>query len=327
MLAGSPPSAMHHRHRLAALRHLAPVRRAHLVALPVHRERVRARAPARDTSRRCGCRASGSRRDHHRQRDVRAAVLGPACEDRESGRDRRRRPRSTTSWHGGRPPVIRGGNFAISASLRQHRQLAEQAFGHLEFEQLGDPLADLVERSTPSASAMRRIEPNRLIATGIRATRVPSSSDRRARTAAPARRPGSSCTRSAISVISSSTRDRLRDADQLAGRVDRVDELGRVSRFIDVASPDVERRRSRRSAALDSATSRKPAAAHPRGERRRAREIRAPTLAGRCRRPYVSMTSAADDRQHVMEVEHVERAHGAERGVRELEDHEARAAA
>ena len=191
MLAGSPPSAMTTGMRSPARGHLAPVRRADLVALPVHRERVAAEhldavhPDVADPARRIAG-------DHHRQGDVAPAVAGPGGEERDvvevdgvapqhdllARRAAARGPWAETcpprpAW--GASPACRRvppGTFISSSS------------------EIRPPIVS--RSSTPSARHIRRMEPKRLMATGCgaRGGRRPAG---RARTAAPGRRRGSSC--------------------------------------------------------------------------------------------------------------------------------------
>ena len=99
--------------------------------------------------------------DHHRQSDI--AARRPRATSARNGILSKSisSPRQTRSWHGALPDRVRGGNFASSASLREHREFGEQAVGHLQVEHVGDAVADVVEtldaeRESSSAGANQR---------------------------------------------------------------------------------------------------------------------------------------------------------------------------
>ena len=132
------------RHLLSPFRHLPPVGGAHLVPLPVHRDRVAyqdlhaihadvADAPLRIP------------RHHHRQRDVWTAVLRPARDDRQPRQvDLPARPHDFLARCGTRPAAWR--KFRHLEEPRQETQLGEEPVRHLKIHQLRDARADVIER-------------------------------------------------------------------------------------------------------------------------------------------------------------------------------------
>ena len=131
-------------------------------------------------------------RDHHRQRDVRAAVLRPARHEWAVDAGRYRSPRQTTLLAGRRAGLHSRRKLPDLEQPRQQRELREESLGDLEVhEACGDAVADIVEVLDAERHAIRRIEPNRLIAERERGARAVRE-DRRARTAAPCRRPAPS---------------------------------------------------------------------------------------------------------------------------------------
>ncbi len=109
-------------------------------------------------------------------------------------------PRRITSWHGARPPFTLGGNLPISASFGSMASLPNNPSGtlRLSMSAIRAPMAS--RSSTPSARHIRRMEPNRLIATGCGLRRPSSSSTCSNTSAGPP--PGLFMHRSAISAIS-----------------------------------------------------------------------------------------------------------------------------
>src|SRR5437870_12599375 len=119
------------------------MRRADLVPLPMHRQRARTQylyavhSDIPNASLRIF-------RDHHRQRDVRTAVLWPAGDYRQlrqvyvvalqndvlTGR--------LSTFHARR-------KLPDLEQTRQHCQLSDQTLRHLQVEHLGDALSDLVQ--------------------------------------------------------------------------------------------------------------------------------------------------------------------------------------
>jgi len=116
---------------------------AHLVALPVHRQRVSAEDldPVHPDIADAAGRVGGN---HHRQRDVAPAVPRPGGEERNPVEID-----CLTLEHdllAGRPTAAGPGRkFGDFGQPGQHGQFAEQAFRHLEVEQLLNPAADVVE--------------------------------------------------------------------------------------------------------------------------------------------------------------------------------------
>ena len=113
-------------------------------------------------------------------------------------------PFQTIAWLGAEPPFTRGGNFPISSSLGSMESFPINPSGTFicTSSVMRTPMSSRSE--TPSESAMRFIEPKRLMATGY-AEREPSRSSTCSNKSA-----GPPCglfiTRSAISQISSSAR-------------------------------------------------------------------------------------------------------------------------
>src|SRR5438128_8062301 len=109
-------------------------------------------------------------------------------------------PWSTVFWEGARPPTALGGNLATSASCGSMASLPSSVSGTLRFRSaaIRSPISS--RHSTPSASAMRRSEPNRLTATGWRERPPVTSVGCSNRSAGPP--PCDFMQRSAISVIS-----------------------------------------------------------------------------------------------------------------------------
>ena len=208
---------MHDRHPLAALGHLAPVRRADLVALPVHRERRSCPSACTRYMPTLRMPRFGSRVITIGKRDVRAAVLRPALDERQLVEiDLVAAPDDLLARRR-RRDFMRGGNFPTSSSRGSIDSLPSSPSGTLISSSSVMRVADLVELTRRRATcAMRRIEPNRLIADGKRRPRaVHAGSTCSNSSALPP--PGCFITRSAISHSSRLTRHRLRDAHELAG--------------------------------------------------------------------------------------------------------------
>src|ERR1700752_1645855 len=106
---------------------------------------------------------------------------------------------TTVSWHAARPPVF-GGNLAISASRGSIASLPSNPSGTASATSSRSRAGMSSRRSTPSASAMRRSEPNRFTATGYRDAAPPRSVGLGNSSAGPP--PADFMQRSAISVIS-----------------------------------------------------------------------------------------------------------------------------
>src|SRR6266496_170141 len=222
------------------------------------------------------------------------------------------RSRITVSWHGGRPPVVLGGNFATSASCGSIASLPSRLSGTLRFRSVAMRSPTSSRRSTPRASAMRRSEPNRFTATGWRATAPDARVGCVNRSAGPP--PGDFMQRSAISVISLST------------------EIGRATR---TRSPraSIASRKARRlsSAMMDGADAAReapvahvaePGALDPAGER-----IGIGELEHRLWQVGIGVSMfrhcAADGGDHAPKIEEVQRAQRREARGGELEHHEA----
>ena len=161
MLAGSPPRAITtgiFSPRAAISRQCAA---PDLVTLPVHRQRVAAEHldPVHPDVADAAGRVGG---DHHRQRDVPTAVPGPGREERDPVEVDRRRPGARPPGRRGRPPRIRGGNLAISASLGSIDSLPNSPSGTLRWSSsaIRPPISS--SRSTPRARQIRRIEPKQI---------------------------------------------------------------------------------------------------------------------------------------------------------------------
>ena len=76
-------------------------------------------------------------------------------------------PCTTTSWQAGVPRTIRGGNFATSAIVGNMAIFSRHPSGTFIFNS-SEMRAPIESRSsTPSAMLIRRIDPNRLIPTGM----------------------------------------------------------------------------------------------------------------------------------------------------------------
>ena len=123
------------------------MRRAHLVALPVHRQSVRSQYlhPVHADIANAPCRVG---RDHHRKGDVPSAVTRPGGEERNAAQidvlislDHLLTGRTTA--------LLPGRELADLRQPGQHRQLAEQSLGHLEIQHFRNALADLVEVGDP----------------------------------------------------------------------------------------------------------------------------------------------------------------------------------
>ena len=132
-----------HGHRLTPVRHGAPMRRPHFVALPVHRQGARpedlhavhpnvADAPHRIA------------RDHHWQRDVRAAIARPAGQDRQAPEVHVLAARHDLLRRGTWPAHPRW-KLGHLEQPREERELGHQPIRHFELHQLGNPPADRVE--------------------------------------------------------------------------------------------------------------------------------------------------------------------------------------
>jgi len=132
-----------HGHPLPPRRHLAPMRRPHLVPLPVHRQLVRAddldavHPHVAHARLRVAC-------DDTRHREIGAAVLGPAHRDRELRQIDVPVPHDDLL--GRRASADRfGWELRDLGELGKHGQLAQQGVGDLDVEERRDPPADLVE--------------------------------------------------------------------------------------------------------------------------------------------------------------------------------------
>ncbi len=132
-----------HRHALAPPRHLPPVSRAHLVALPVHRAAVPVQHlhPVHPDVAHPG---SGVARHHLGERDVGAAVVGPAREDGKRAEVDLRAPQhDLLARRRGRRRAGRiAGHLGQSG---EERQLLPPPVRHLELEHLRNAGADLVQ--------------------------------------------------------------------------------------------------------------------------------------------------------------------------------------
>ena len=107
-------------------------------------------------------------RDHHRQRDVRPAVFGPAREDRQLVEiDLVAAPHDfLTRW---RADLHARRKLRHLQQSRQQRQLADKSFGHLEIEQLRDARADRVqvvdaERQRHAPHRTEQVDRHRILA-------------------------------------------------------------------------------------------------------------------------------------------------------------------
>src|SRR6267143_4956260 len=108
----------------------------------------------------------------------------------------------TVFWQAGRPTVL-GGNLATSASRGSSASLPSRPSGTFMTSSSAMRTPTSSRQSTPSASAMRRSEPNRLTATGYADVPPPRSVGCVNSSAGPP--PGDFMQRSATSVISLST--------------------------------------------------------------------------------------------------------------------------
>ena len=140
-----------------------------------------------------------------REITIGSVMYGPPSPGQQVRIGKRRRstssPRVTISCDGAPGPRTRGGNLATSSNRGRSASLATSPSGTLSSinSVIRPPIAS--RSSAPNAIAMRRIEPNRLMATGYR-DRVPSSSRTCSnRTARPP--PGCFITRSLIAASSS----------------------------------------------------------------------------------------------------------------------------
>ena len=131
-------------------------------------------------------------------------------------------PRQTISWQGARPRRIRGGNLPTSSSRGSIDSLPINPSGTFSSSSSVIRAPTSSSDSTPSDMLMRRIDPNRLIATG-NADGAPSIRTACSNSSA-LPPPGCFMTRSAISHSSRFTRHGLRDANQLAGLFELRDE-------------------------------------------------------------------------------------------------------
>ncbi len=114
---------------------------AALVRLPVHAERaiVEHLQPIHPDVARAG---DGIAREHAGQRDVAAAVAGPAFQDRQC---RQRRIRRLHDLLAGRGAHTAGRGLRNLEQRAQFLQLVEKGAGHLQIEQLRDARAEVVE--------------------------------------------------------------------------------------------------------------------------------------------------------------------------------------
>src|SRR5207247_692030 len=220
--------------------------------------------------------------------------------------------RSTTSWQGGFPPIVLGGNLATSASCGSIASLPSRLSGTFRLRSVAMRSPMSSRQSTPSASAMRALEPNRFTATGWRAAAPDKSVGRVNSRAGPP--PRDFMQRSAISVISLST---------ATGRSTRTSSPRASS------APRKSRRLS--SAMMDGADpaaqelvahAREAGALEPAREGDWIREIDHRLWQVRIGVPMFRHR-APDRRKHAPEVEQVEGAHRSKAGRGELEDHEA----
>src|SRR5256886_12223082 len=207
-----------------------------------------------------------------------------------------------------------GGNLATCASCGSMASLPSSVSGTLRFRSaaIRSPISS--RQSTPSASAMRRSEPNRLTATGWRERPPPASVGCSNRSAGPP--PGDFMQRSAISVIS------------------RFTDTGRFTRTsIPAASIAPMKARRLSSAMMDSAD---PAGEQLEGDVPESRGLEPPRQRVRLgklehRRWQVGIGvpmfrhRAADGGKQATKVEEVEGAEQAPTRRGELEHHEPRA--
>src|SRR2546427_3758701 len=220
-------------------------------------------------------------------------------------------PLCTIVWHGGRPETLLGGNLATSASRGSIASLPSRLSGTLRFKSSAMRAPMSSKHATPSASAMRFSEPNRLTATGSWDGAPPGSVARVNSSAGPP--PGDFMQRSAISVISlsmatgCSTRARSPPASMAAMNWRRLS-----SAIVDGADP------ARAQLVADVP---EPRGDEPLGER-----------LGRGERGHrlwqvgvglpMFRHRAADGGDHAPEIEEVERPQRREAGRRELQHHE-----
>ena len=228
-----------HRHRLAPRRQLAPVGGAHLVALPVHRDLIAAdrldaiHPDVADARLRVT-------RDDARQRDVGTAVFGPADGNRELSQIHVRSP-DHGLLTGGPPAAGLGGKLGDLGKLGEHRQLPEQRVGDFEIEEGRDALADFVQAADAERQGHAALGAEQVHRHGK--TRRAAGGE-----GGVLEQQRGSAARGLHAAIGdfgddAIDRNRLLDADQLAGRVDRADQGAEVIECHD------GRRRSRRSAA------------------------------------------------------------------------------
>ena len=211
-------------HRLPALRHHAPVRGAHLVALPVHRQLVfaedldavhphipdsRLRIPRNDST----------------ERDVWPAVLGPA--------DRRRELREVDVGVLEDRILARRSSDRLGRELRhlrearQQREFAEQPLGNLEGEQLRNARAYLVEAVDAEGERHAPLRTEQVDRHGMAGLRT--AAQRRMREQQ--RRSAARRFHAAVGDFGDFLVDRYwaLNAHEIARVVDRADELAQVS--------------------------------------------------------------------------------------------------
>ena len=233
--------------------------------------------------------------------------------------------RSTTSWHGARPPRTLGGNLPTSASFGSIASFPKSPSGTFSSSssEIRPPISS--RSSTPSARHIRRIEPKRLMATGCGAAAAVLQQD----VLEQQRRAAAGALHAAVGDLGhlEAGPHRMGDADQLADALDRGDELAEVIRGPWVTTfPLFASRRAVRGYPTHerarSATSRESRLLQPARQLRRPGErlggLWKPGIGARMFRDH-----SADPRQHTAEIEQVQTAEPRVRGQGHLEDHQA----
>ncbi len=196
------------------------MRRADLVSLPVHGQRRPAglhdavHADVADAAHRVA-------RDHHGEGDVRAAVVRPALDERQLVEIHVAAALNDFLARSG-PALGARRKLSDLEQPGQQRELGEQAFGNLHLEQLGDSVADVVER----------LDAERHRHSSHRAEQVDRHGDRRPlavhehRLLEQQRFPAAGLLHDSIGDLAQLEiqRHRMRYAHQLASRVELLDE-------------------------------------------------------------------------------------------------------
>jgi hypothetical protein len=209
---------------LATSSHLAPVGCSHLVALPVHRQRISAQhldavhAHIADA-------AAGVRGDHHREGDIASSIAGPGGKKRNIVE-----AHPIVALHdflaGWAPALHPGRKLPHLGQLREHCQLAEQSLGDLQVEHLGDASPDLVEILHSERQAHSPHGPEEVDGDGMRALSTIVEQHILEQECRPASRALHGPVRDLRDLQPGA--DWVSHAGQLADAVDRLDEVAEV---------------------------------------------------------------------------------------------------